>query len=96
MKQRLLTAPAIRRDESTRTWWGVPYNPYGRGEYRWVYPLAFFDFEDEVMLGLRSGTLLAASGHTRSFSICIGKLATSSPNGFANFVTSSEDERAAR
>ena len=52
MKQRLLTALAIRRQESTRTWWGVPYNPYGRGEYRWVYPLAFFDFEDEVMLGL--------------------------------------------
>lgn len=51
MKQRLLTALAIRRQESTRTWWGVPYNPYGRGEYRWVYPLTFFDFEDEVMLG---------------------------------------------
>jgi len=51
MKQRLLTAHAIRRQESTHTWWGVPYNPYGRGEYRWVYPLAFFDFEREVMLG---------------------------------------------
>jgi Type II restriction endonuclease, TdeIII len=51
MKQRLLTALAIRRQESTRTWWGVPYNPYGRGEYRWIYPLAFFDFEHEVMLG---------------------------------------------
>jgi hypothetical protein len=51
MKQRLLTALAIRRQESTHTWWGVPYNPYGRGEYRWVYPLAFFDFEHEVMLG---------------------------------------------
>src|SRR5713226_274016 len=51
--QRLLTALAIRRQESTRTWWGVPYNPYGRGEYRWVYPLAFFDFEHEVMLGER-------------------------------------------
>jgi hypothetical protein len=24
MKQRLLTALAIRRQESTRTWWGVP------------------------------------------------------------------------
>src|SRR5712691_3181214 len=53
MKQRLLTALAIRRQESTRTWWGVPYNPYGRGEYRWVYPLVFFDFEHEVMLGLQ-------------------------------------------
>jgi len=51
MKTRLLTALAIRRQDSTHTWWGVPYNPYGRGEYRWVYPLAFFDFEHEVMLG---------------------------------------------
>lgn len=51
MKQRLLTALAIRRGEPTRTWWGVPYNPYGRGEYRHVYPLAFFDFDHEVMLG---------------------------------------------
>lgn len=51
MKQRLLTALAIRRHESVHTWWGVPYNPYGRGEYRHVYPLAFFDFENEVMLG---------------------------------------------
>ncbi len=51
MKQRLLTALAIRRQESTHTLWGVPYNPYGKGEYRWVYPLAFFDFEHEVMLG---------------------------------------------
>jgi hypothetical protein len=52
MKSRLLTALAIRRQESTHTWWGVPYNPYGRGEYRWMYPLAFFDFDHEVMLGL--------------------------------------------
>jgi hypothetical protein len=51
MKQRLLTALAIRRQESAHTWWGVPYNPYGRGEYRWIYPPAFFDFEQEVMLG---------------------------------------------
>jgi hypothetical protein len=51
MKQRLLTALAIRRHESTHTWWGVPYNPYGRGEYRHVYPVAFFDFHREVMLG---------------------------------------------
>lgn len=51
MKQRLLTALAIRRDESTHTWWGVPYNPYGRGEYRHTYPLAFFDFDGEVMIG---------------------------------------------
>ena len=51
MKQRLLTALAIERKDSTHTWWGVPYNPYGRGEYRHVYPAAFFDFEREVMLG---------------------------------------------
>jgi hypothetical protein len=51
MKQRLLTALAIRREETPTALWGVPYNPYGRGEYRHVYPLAFFDFEHEVMLG---------------------------------------------
>jgi hypothetical protein len=51
MKQRLLTALAIRSREATHTWWGVPYNPYGRGSYRHVYPLAFFDFQQEVMLG---------------------------------------------
>ena len=51
MKQRLLTALAIRREESTRTWWGVPYNPYGRGEYRHAPPLPFFDFEREVKIG---------------------------------------------
>jgi hypothetical protein len=51
MKTRLLTALAIRRQETTHTWWGVPYNPYGRGEYRWTYPLAVFDFDREVMLG---------------------------------------------
>jgi hypothetical protein len=51
MKQRLLTALAIRRHTSANTWWGVPYNPYGRGGYRHAYPLAFFDFQNEVMLG---------------------------------------------
>jgi hypothetical protein len=51
MKERLLTALAIRREQSTWTWWGVPYNPYGRGAYRHTYPLAYFDFEHEVMLG---------------------------------------------
>jgi len=51
MKGRLLTALAIRGQASTHTCWGVPYNPYGIGEYRHVYPLAFFDFEHEVMLG---------------------------------------------
>ena len=51
MKTRLLTALAIRRQETTHAWWGVPYNPYGRGEYRWTYPLTVFDFDREVMLG---------------------------------------------
>jgi Type II restriction endonuclease, TdeIII len=51
MKQRLLTALAIRRHTSANPCWGVPYNPYGRGEYRHAYPLAFFDFQNEVMLG---------------------------------------------
>jgi type II restriction endonuclease TdeIII len=51
MKERLMTALAIRRESSTRTWWGVPYNPYGRGDYRHAYPLAYFDFEREVLLG---------------------------------------------
>ncbi len=51
MKTRLLTAFAIRRQETARTWWGVPYNPYGRGAYSHPYPLRFFDFDREVMLG---------------------------------------------
>jgi hypothetical protein len=62
MKTRLLTALAIRRQESTHTWWGVPYNPYGRGEYRWIYPLAFFDFEHEVMLGLPFWDFVGGTG----------------------------------
>ena len=62
MKTRLLTALAIRRQESTHTWWGVPYNPYGRGEYRWMYPLAFFDFEHEVMLGAAFWDFVGGTG----------------------------------
>jgi hypothetical protein len=62
MKQRLLTALAIRRQELTQTWWGVPYNPYGRGEYRWIYPLAFFDFEREVMLGQSFWDFVGSAG----------------------------------
>ena len=61
-KQRLLTALAIRRAESTHTWWGIPYNPYGRGEYRHVYPLAFFDFEREVLIGAPFWDFLGGSG----------------------------------
>lgn len=51
MKERLMTALAIRRSESVRTWWGVPYNPYGLGAYRHTYPISYFDFANEVMLG---------------------------------------------
>lgn len=67
MKQRLLTALAIQRQESTHGWWGVPYNPYGRGEYRHVYPLAFFDFKHEVMLGQPFWDLPAEPGRMRSY-----------------------------
>jgi Type II restriction endonuclease, TdeIII len=62
MKQRLLTALAIRRSESTHAWWGVPYNPYGHGEYRHVYPLAFFDFERELMIGAPFWDFLGGPG----------------------------------
>jgi Type II restriction endonuclease, TdeIII len=51
MKERLLTALAIRRQKSTHARWGVPYNPYGRGEYRHSFALPFFDFEHEVLVG---------------------------------------------
>lgn len=51
MKQRMLSALAIRRTDSARAWWGVPYNPYGLGPYLHAYALPFFDFEHEVMLG---------------------------------------------
>jgi len=51
MKQRLLTAFAIRRDRNAFWWWGVPYNPYGNAVYSHNYPPSFFDFPNEVMLG---------------------------------------------
>jgi len=51
MKHRLLTAFAIRRSSRTSVWWGVPYNPYGTSSYAHPYPLRFFDFRREVMLG---------------------------------------------
>ena len=51
MKQRLLTAFGIRRAHDAHCWWAVPYNPYGEAAYRHVYPLSFFDFPTEVMLG---------------------------------------------
>lgn len=52
MKQRLLTALGIRRDERVFVWWGVPYNPYGTAEaYAHPYPSRYFDFANEVKLG---------------------------------------------
>ena len=65
MKERLMTALAIRRGERARAWWGVPYNPYGHGEYRHSYPLSFFDFEHEVMLGERFWDFVGGSGAYR-------------------------------
>jgi hypothetical protein len=65
MKQRLMTALAIGRAENGYAWWGVPYNPYGHGEYQHRYPLAFFDFEHEVMLGERFWDFVGGSGAYR-------------------------------
>ncbi len=53
MKQRLLTALGIRRSARVFVWWGVPYNPYGTASaYAHPYPLRYFDFKDDVKLGL--------------------------------------------
>lgn len=52
MKERLLTALGIRRNDSVFVWWGVPYNPYGTAEaYAHPYPPRYFDFANEVKLG---------------------------------------------
>jgi Type II restriction endonuclease, TdeIII len=51
MKERLMTALAIRHSESALAWWGIPYNPYGLGPYLHSFALPFFDFEHEVMIG---------------------------------------------
>jgi hypothetical protein len=52
MKQRQLTALAMRRSEHAFAWWGVPYDPYGRADaYAHPYPIQFFDFPNEVKLG---------------------------------------------
>jgi Type II restriction endonuclease, TdeIII len=87
MKQRLLTALAIRRQESTHTWWGVPYNPYGRGEYRRVYPLALFGFEREVMLGEPFWNFVGGAGATRSYSASTDRCAKSLLSSFASYAS---------
>jgi hypothetical protein len=51
MKERLLTAFAIRRNNESSCWWGVPYSPYGTAPYRHNYALPFFDFANEVKMG---------------------------------------------
>jgi Type II restriction endonuclease, TdeIII len=52
MKQRLLTALGIRRNELVFAWWRVPYDRYGRVEaYAHPYPRRFFAFADEVKIG---------------------------------------------
>jgi hypothetical protein len=62
MKERLLTTLAIRREEATHVSWGVPYDPYGLGAYRHAYPLRFFDFEHEVMIGAPFWDFLGGPG----------------------------------
>lgn len=52
MKERLLTAFAMRCEPTVSVWWGVPYNPYGTaGAYAHPYPLRYFDFVNDVKLG---------------------------------------------
>jgi hypothetical protein len=52
MKQRQLTALALKRDADAFAWWGIPYDPYGRVEaYAHPYPRRFFDFANEVKMG---------------------------------------------
>jgi hypothetical protein len=51
MKERLLTAFAVRRNDDSHWWWGVPYSPFGSGLYRHSYALPFFDFANEVKMG---------------------------------------------
>jgi Type II restriction endonuclease, TdeIII len=51
MKQRLMTALAIRQSRTAWARWAIPYNPYGKGTYRHPFALPFFDLQDEVLLG---------------------------------------------
>ena len=51
MKERLLTAFAVRRSDDSHWWWGIPYSPYGSTAYRHSYALPFFDFANEVKMG---------------------------------------------
>ncbi len=62
MKERLMTALAIRHSESAFTWWGIPYNPYGLGPYLHAFALPFFDFEHEVMIGEQFWNFVGGEG----------------------------------
>lgn len=62
MKERLMTALAIRRREESYWWWGVPYNPYGSSPYIHTYALPFFDFTNEVMLGAEFWDFIGGEG----------------------------------
>lgn len=62
MKQRLMTALAIRRSETAFAQWGIPYNPYGLGPYLHAFALPFFDFEREVMLGEQFWDFVGGAG----------------------------------
>ena len=62
MKERLLTAFAIRRHEDSYWWWGVPYSPYGPAPYRHNYALPFFDFDNEVKMGTQFWDFLGGDG----------------------------------
>jgi len=62
MKERLLTAFAIRRRVESYWWWGVPYNPYGSSRYVHAYALPFFDFTNEVMLGAEFWDFIGSDG----------------------------------
>lgn len=62
MKERLMTALAIRRREDSYCWWGVPYNPYGSSPYVHSYALPFFDFANEVMLGSEFWDFIGGEG----------------------------------
>lgn len=64
MKHRLLTALAIRGGTDTQAWWGVPYDPYGAAPYAHPYPLSFFDFDNEVMLGAHFWNFVGGDANT--------------------------------
>jgi hypothetical protein len=51
MKQRLMTALAIRGAPTAHALWGIPYNPYGHGVFAHPFARPFFDFNSDAMVG---------------------------------------------